>query len=142
MFRFLTFSLEFVFLLPEKWYLNLFLSGERSNSSGRTTGSPRVVFLNPSRGVFDDALVSSSFNNKEKSFVNFFSSFFQVSVCLEETAEDTNGHLISFKTDEKSLKREEVIVITTSWSNTCIHACTCMHAHHRLSASSIIIMKI
>lgn len=108
-FNLLTFSLEFVFLSPEKWYLNLFLSGERSNSSGRTIGSPKLVFLNPSRGVFDDHLVSSSFNNRLKSFMNFFSCFFQISACLEETAEDTNGHLISFKINEKSLQWEEVI---------------------------------
>ena len=97
-----TFSFELVFLSPEKWYLNRFLSGAKSSSSGRMIGSPKLVFLNPSRGLPDE-FFSSSFTKRPKSLVNFFSCFLQISVWFEDTADDTNGHFISLKTDEKSL---------------------------------------
>ena len=104
-----TFSFEFVFLSPEKWYLNLFLRGERSSSRGRTSGSLNPTLLNPFKGVLDDASTSSSsFINILKSFENFFSCFFQISACLEEIDDDTNGHLISFRTAEKSLQNDNI----------------------------------
>ncbi len=93
-----TFSLEFVFLSPKKWYLNLFLSGCTSNSSGPRRGS----FSCAAASLTGKPLSSSSIR-RLKTSVNLFMLLFHASRALEETADVVKGHWNSFKIISKSL---------------------------------------
>ncbi len=93
-----TFSLEFVFLSPKKWYLNLFLSGCTSNSSGPRRGS----FSCAAASLTGEPLSSSSIR-RLKTSVNLFMLLFHASRALEETADVVKGHWNSFKIISKSL---------------------------------------